>query len=117
MPTSTERRTITMGETEYRLRPPTDDDYANREAWLEDDTVVEFSDDEPPDDAEYIRTYGIEAVTGIVDATDTVVGFICPSCEQEVLLDSAVRFEDGYRGCTVFGCDVVVACGDVLREG
>jgi len=117
MPTKTEVGTITIGETTYGLRLPTDDQYADYEAWLEGDTVVEFSDDDPPDDVETIRTYGIESVTNIVDGDGKVAGYVCPECEQEVLLDQAVRYDDGYRGCTTFGCDVVVACGDVLAEG
>lgn len=116
MPTGTDAQTITIGKTECRLRPPTDDQYVAYEAWLEGDTVVEFSDDDRPDDAEDIRTYGIDAVINIVDLDGVVVGFVCPNCDQEVLLDWAVRYDDGYRGCPLDGCDVVVACKDVLGE-
>ena len=117
MTTAAAVRTTTIDGTEYRLRPPTDDGYVDQEAWLDYDLVVEFWDDDddaPPDDAELIRTYGIECTTNLIDADGTIVGFMCPSCEQPVLLQHTEHYRDGYRGCTAFGCDVVVACKDVL---
>ena len=81
--------------------------------------MVEFSDEDDGGSAETddpIRTYGIEAVANIIDAGGNVVGFICPSCERTVLLDAADIYHDGYRGCVACGCDVVVACGDVISS-
>lgn len=117
MSTQTEDGTITIDGATYGLRPPADDTYFDQEAWLEDDVVVEYSDEDPQNDAEPIRTYGIEAVTSIVDGDGKAAGFICPGCERTVLLDQAVGYADGYRGCTTEGCDVVVASGDVLAAG
>jgi len=118
MTTDAAFQTITVEGTHYRLRPPTDDQYVDREAWVEDgEFVVEFWDDDddaPADDAEEIRTYGIDCTTNLIDAEGKVAGFMCPSCEQPVLLHHADHYRDGYRGCPTFGCDVVVFCGDVL---
>jgi len=118
MTTDAAVQTVTIDGTDYQLRQPTDDLYVDREAWVEDEEfVVEFWDDDddaPADDAEEIRTYGIECVANVLCPDDTTVGFMCPSCEQPVLLDHADVYRDGYRGCPTLGCDVVVFCGDVL---
>jgi len=117
MATDTAVQTINIDGIEYELRPPTDDSYADLDAWLEHDLVVEYADEDQPDDAESIRTYGIECVPGIVDAEGRTVGFVCPDCQVPVLLHHADVYQDRYRGCPQFGCDVVVYCGDVLPKG
>ena len=115
MTTDAAVQTITIDGADYQLRPPTDDSHVDQTAWLdEDDDVVESWADHLPVDAEEIRTYAIECVTSVLDADGTTVGFICPSCEQPVLLEHTEHYRDGYRGCQRLGCDTVVYCGDVL---
>jgi len=117
MTTDAAVQTVTIDGADYELRPPTDDQYVDQTAWLdEDDDVVESWADHLPEDGEQISTYGIECTANLIGADGKVAGFMCPSCEQPVLLQHTDQYRDGYRGCPGFGCDVVVFCGDVLAE-
>jgi len=119
MATETDLKTTTIDGLVFRIRPlEGEKQYWGVGAYLVDDVVWEWWDESEGEDhpewehpsevGEEIVTFGIESVTNILDVAGTVVGFVCPICECEVLFAEAVEYADSYVGCSG-ECVAVVA--------